>query len=57
VAGGAAPGARADRGATLAKSAAGSRTFRKAAEVFLDSMLAQFRNPKHRQQWRGTLHT
>lgn len=37
--------------------AAGGRTFRETAEVYLDSMLPRFRNPKHRQQWRSTLRT
>ncbi len=35
----------------------GVPTFREAAEAFLDTMLHQYRNAKHRQQWRSTLRT
>ena len=35
----------------------GVPTFREAAEAFLETMLSQYRNAKHRQQWRNTLRT
>lgn len=43
--------------AALVASQKRGLTFAQAAERFLESKLAEFRNDKHRQQWRSTLDT
>lgn len=40
-----------------AEAPAGAQTFGAFTESFLAGMLDDFRNPKHRQQWRNTLET
>jgi integrase len=48
---------KAHRRAAQRLSAAKGKTFREAAEEFIASHQAGWRNPKHRAQWRSTLET